>query len=500
MHAAFKRTATGFGTVDVSRPPPNRLYVLLAVALVATTAAVYLTARTPPPAPAIFPTRWTATADGSLSGEVVSGGAVVAAVLTATGSPPSGFQSNTSFVLHAYDLRTGQPTWSSPTLAVLDRSGGPDLRLMVPADGTAALVVVADGLTGYARLTPAGPGETILYVLRLNASTGQLLAESSNSLPLEATGAQLLSDAPKLIVSWALDPWPNPASLFVRAYDLTTVGVPPVPGVAPLAPSPPPPTTGRELWDFSVSFPPSLDGLEAGDLLVSAAPGHVIVQQGYANQTAWVLADATGHLLWQRDLPRSLSVLASTTDNTTFYTLGPAPGGVEADRWSLANGTEAAPLTISVPADQNSTLWRVGGLLVVGSYVVPGYYAFGLAGGLVWHLPLSLTYNGSVCRCGPGGPESRLMAPLPLAGPYALLGGVLYHFAASKFLETFRLVNVNTGTVAWSADYAIDLEGASLIAYPRIFYPVTAVGPLVVVDATDSAFVLADFSSFIRAA
>jgi hypothetical protein len=224
----------------------------------------------------------------------------------------------------------------------------------------------------------------------------------------------------------------------------------------------------------------------------------VIVEQGYANQTTWVIADATGHLLWQRDLPSSLSIRATTADNTTLYTLGLAPGGVEADRWSLANGTESAPLPISAPADRNSTLWRVENLLVVGSYVQPGYYAFDLQGNLLWHLSVPLTLNGSVCRCAPGSGESRLIAPIPLAGPYALVGGVLYQFSAAMFLETFRVVNLDNGAVSWSADYPINLASGNLVAYPRIFYPVVAQGPLVVVDATDSEFLLADFTPYLH--
>ncbi|MCI4344971.1 MAG: hypothetical protein L3J87_05040, partial [Thermoplasmata archaeon] len=251
IRAALTRHAADYSTVEVRRGPPNRLYVLLAVGLVAMTAFVYLSDRTPPPAPAVFPTKWTATVGGSLSDEVVAGGTVVASVLTGTPPPPSGFQSNTSFALQGYDLRTGQATWSSPTLGVLERSGGPDLRLAAPSAGTVALAAVADGLSGYAGLLSAGPGETMLYVLRFNASSGQLLAESSSSLPVDAAGAQLLSEPPRLFVSWAIDPWPAPASLFVRAFDLTTLGSPPALATGPLAPSPPPPSSGHELWDFS---------------------------------------------------------------------------------------------------------------------------------------------------------------------------------------------------------------------------------------------------------
>jgi hypothetical protein len=75
---------------------------------------------------------------------------------------------------------------------------------------------------------------------------------------------------------------------------------------------------------------------------------------------------------------------------------------------------------------------------------------------------------------------------------------VLYQFSAAMFLEAFRVVNLDNGAVSWSADYPINLASGNLVAYPRIFYPVVAQGPLVVVDATDSEFLLADFTPYLH--
>ncbi|MCI4350230.1 MAG: hypothetical protein L3K15_01780 [Thermoplasmata archaeon] len=473
----------------MGRPPSRWPWVLVAAVLLVGTGVVYYTTRSLPPPPIVFPQRWSANVNGSLAEEVFSGTAVVASVYHATGVPPAGYFSNTSYELLGYDLRSGHPLWASAPIVVLERGGGADVRLVTPAPGIVVFVAVADALGA----TSPGVVGPMLFALRFNATTGERLVASSTALPVEAAGAQLLSDPPRLLVSWATDPYPNPASATVRAYNL-------VANSSALSPAPPPGGAGPEIWSFSTSFPPSLDGIEPEDLVVRTSPAYVVLEQGYANQTTWALNRSTGHLLWQRDLaPNKISIRASTIDATTLYTLGYGGSGVEADRWSLANGSREAPIPITVPADRNTSLRIADGLLLVGSYVAPGYYAYSLAGALQWSLPVRLTANGSVCRCSPGGQVSGLIDPIPLGGPYALLGATPFQYTSQAFLETFRVVNVNTGAVVWSVDYLFEIRTSSQLGFPRIYFPVTAQGPLVLVAASDGTFLVADLTPYVSA-
>jgi outer membrane protein assembly factor BamB len=476
-----------YSTVEVGKPPQQWLFVLIAAVLLLLTGVVYLSTRTLPSPPLVFPQRWSASVNGSLAEEVFAGPTVVASVFQSAGVPPTGYATNSTYELIGFDLGSGRATWSSAPIVVLERNGGADIRLLSPAPGLVVFVVVADALGAP---TP-GAGTPMLFALRLNASTGHRDLASATSLPPEAAGAQLSSDTSRLLVSWATDPWPNPASATVRAYDLRA-------NSSALAPVPPPGGAGSEIWSFTTGFPPSLDGIEPEDLVVRTAPGHIIVEQGYANRTTWVLNDSTGHLLWQRDLAvNNLSIRASTADASTLYTLGHRGSGVEADRWSLANGSREPPIPITVPADRNTTLWITDGLLLVGSYVAPGYYAYSLGGTPLWQLPLTLTANGSVCRCSPGGQISGMIAPIALTGSYALLGATPFQYTSLGFVEPFRVVNLQTGVVAWSATYHFEIHEISQLAFPRIYYPVLGQGPLVIVRASDGDFVLADFTPYL---
>lgn len=340
---------------------------------------------------------------------------------------------NVNVSAQAIDVGDGRTLWTSQPVTILD------VGVFHPE-------VYVSGSNAYLLCTAASPDSGNLSVLALNLSTGSTvgfwrtpLFDWSSILP---PSEQVALANSTMIVSYPVL-FSNPT-----AFDVL--------GVNSL--------TGTLLWRTSVVINATC-GWGTGSEAVFIQGSTVLFAldtacgpAGFTGAELLAINDSSGAVRFQRNLTGSSAPVSGVIDGGSFYFLDQSTGTVAIDGVNLSTGFNTSGFPIQRVANESlfsGALYTEGSLLIVVSESPSlNYMAYFTNGTEAWTLgfPLPCTFKFTLSQaCSP-----YLSQPLSYGdGSELLLSSSSYFLSqGSSYHNAYRLVNVDNGTVVWSADYS----------------------------------------------
>lgn len=402
------------------------LVPVITIAVVGTIVSVVFYLGLPPAAP--FHKDWSQSLEGNPFGAGSSHGDVFVTYTASAHRAEPPFE-NWSVQARAIRATDGHTLWTSQPVTITDV---PVFNAAVYVPGSFAYLICA-----------GGNGSMGLRVLALNLSTGATLGlwsmqvpEWSGMLPpseyIDATNSTLVVSYPAL--------FENP-----ETFDVFGVNA----------------VSGELLWNRSIVVNDTHGwgtGSEQTFVVGSSVFFAINVDSGTTGEEFLALNASNGGILFQREFSHSSNLIDGAAVEGSYCFLTNSSGTLSMTEVNLSTGV----VSPGFPLPSAGNPYAAGPLVILATPSPHfGYTAYYLNGTKAWSLdmPLPCTFGWTLGQaCSPS-----LSQPLLYGDGSELLLSAFSWFLSenSTYHNTYRLVNLDHGTVSWSADYSFTFGGFS---------------------------------------